>query len=144
MRLAAVGAEDGRDAEYAVLDEGVGGCVPCGVTSRLKGGAQPAGGERGGIRLALDELLAGEFHDDLAAVLRRNEAVVLLRRDAGHRLEPVREMRCAAFDRPILHRIGDDSGNLDVEVLPFFDRLLKRTIGLFRKPRFHGPVVKNH
>ena len=143
-RLAAVGAEDGRNAEHAVLDERIRGCVPRGVASRLKGGTQTARRERRGIRLALDEFFAGEFHDDLAAVLRRNETVMLLCRDAGHRLKPVREMRCAAFDRPILHRIGDDSGNLDVEVLSLFDRLLKRTIGLFRKPRFHGPVVKNH
>ena len=67
-RFAAVGAEDGRNAEHAILDERVRGCIPCGVASCLKGGAQTARWERGGIRLTLDELLAGELHDDLAVV----------------------------------------------------------------------------
>ena len=40
--------------------------------------AQTAGREGGSIRLALDELFAGEFHDDAAVCRRRNEAVVLL------------------------------------------------------------------
>ena len=36
-----------------VLDERIGGRVPRRVASRLEGGAQAAGGEGGGVRLAL-------------------------------------------------------------------------------------------
>ena len=41
--------------------------------------------------------------------------VVLLRRDAGHRLEPVRVVRGAVLDRPVLQRAGDDVGDVRVE-----------------------------
>ena len=109
--LARIGDKARRDAERAVLDKGVGGRVPCGIAARLEGRAQAAGRERGGIRLALDELLAGEFEDD-AAVFRCDEGVVLFRGDAGHRLEPVRIMRAALGDRPVLHSIRNDVGGI--------------------------------
>ena len=106
-RLAGIGAENGRDAEAAVLDEGEGGGVPSGVASGLKRGAQAAGGEGGGVRLAADELLAGEVHNDPSAADGVDEAVVLLGGHAGERLEPVGEMGRAVLQRPDLHAVGD-------------------------------------
>ena len=41
--LAAVGVEHGRNVERIVLDESVGGRIPCGIAACLKGGAQAAG-----------------------------------------------------------------------------------------------------
>ena len=76
--LAGVGAERGGDAQRVVLYESVAGGVPGGVAAGLGGGAQAAGGEGGSIRLALDELLAGELHDGGTIRLGADKAVVLL------------------------------------------------------------------
>ena len=57
-RLAAIGAEDRRDAEGAVLDKGVGSGVPSCIAPRFKGGAQPARWETRRIRLPFDEFFA--------------------------------------------------------------------------------------
>ena len=86
------------------------GRVPGGVAARLEGGADAAGGEGGGVRLALDQLLARELGDRVAVAGGRVEGVVLLGRGAGQRLEPVREVRRAALQRPVLHRRGDGVG----------------------------------
>ena len=103
QRLAAVRAEGGGDVEGAVLDKGGARGVPGGVAPGLEGGAQAAGGEAGRIRLALDELLAGKIHDDLAVPHRGDEAVVLFGGEAGHGLEPVGEMGGAVLHGPLLH-----------------------------------------
>ena len=140
--LAAVGTEGGGDAEGIVLDEGIGGRVPCGVAARFKGGAQAAGGETGGVRFAAHKLLAGEFHDDVAALDGGNEAVVLFSGDAGHGLEPVGEMRCALFDGPILHGICDHVryGSVQPPAVP--DGVLHCAVGLLREPFLHDRVVE--
>ncbi len=63
-RLAGPGDEGGRDEERVAVrvleDVGGAGRVPGGVAAGLEGGADAAGGERGGVGLALDQLLAGE------------------------------------------------------------------------------------
>ncbi len=97
-RLARVGAKRSGDAQHLVFDERVAGRVPGGVAAGLEGGAQTAAGEGGGVRLALDELLARKGHDGAAVVLRVDERIVLLGGDAGERLEPVRVVRGAVFD----------------------------------------------
>ena len=111
-RLAGVAAEGRGDAEHLVLDEGVGGGIPRGVAAGLEGGAQAAGGEAGGVGLALDELLAGEGHDGAAVIGGIDEAVVLLGGDARQRLEPVSVMGSALLDGPLLHGMGDDVGHV--------------------------------
>ena len=97
QRLTAERAEGGGDAQGAVLDKGVGGGVPGGIAPGLEGGPQAAGGEAGGVRLADNQLLAGEFHDDMAVVGGGDEAVMLLGGDAGHGLEPMRIVGGALF-----------------------------------------------
>ena len=54
----------------------------------------------------------------------RQEAVVLLGRQAGQRVEDVGVVRGALFDRPILHRRGDDVGHAS-------DRALRPTSIVF-------------
>ena len=120
-RLAAVGTERGRDIEHMILDEREGRRVPCGVASGLKRGAQTAGGEAGRVRLALNQLLAGKLHDNAAACGGRDERVVLLRRDAGHGLEPVGKMRRAELNGPVLHGIGHNVGRSQIEPLALVD-----------------------
>ena len=120
-RLAAVGTERGRDIQDLILDEREGRRVPRGIASGLERGAQTAGGEAGRVRLALDELLAGKFHDHAAVGGGRDERVVLFGRDAGHGLEPVGEVRRAELDSPVLHGIGDDVGCGQIEALALVD-----------------------
>ena len=143
-RFAAVGTERGGDAKHAVFDERVARGIPCGVAAGFERGAKAAGGEARGVGLALDQLLAGELHDDFAVFGRRNEGVVLFGGDAGHRLEPVSEMGCALFNGPVLHGIGDDGGDVAVHATAILDRLLKLTIRLLGKASLHHFVVKNH
>ncbi len=142
--LAAVGIEDGGDAQGVVFDEGVGGGVPGGVASRLKGGAEAAGGEGGGIGLALDQLFAGELHDDGAVALGGDEAVVLLGGDAGHGLEPVGIMGAAFFHGPVLHGVGDDIGDGLVQALAVLHGFFQSLVGLFGETLLHDAVVEDH
>ena len=109
-RLAAVGAENGGDIERFVLYEGVGGGIPRGVATRLEGGAQTAGGERGGIGLALAQLLGTQLHHHAILAVAGDKAVVLFGGEAGHGLEPVGVVRCTLFDRPVLHGVSDLTG----------------------------------
>ena len=37
---------------------------------------------------------------------------MLFRRHAGHWLEPVREVGCSFFDRPVFHRVRHDIGDI--------------------------------
>ena len=110
-RLARPRRERRRDAEQRPVgvleDEGRAGRVPRGVAAGLEGRADAAGREAGGVRLALDELLARELGDRRPVAHRRVEGVVLLGRGAGQRLEPVREVRRAVLERPLLHRERD-------------------------------------
>ena len=73
-RLAGPRRERGRDAEQRAVrvleDERRAGRVPGGVAAGLEGGADAAGRERGGVRLALDQLLAGEVGDRAAVAGR--------------------------------------------------------------------------
>ena len=140
--LAGVGAEDGGDAEATLLDEGKRGGIPGGVAPGLKGGPQTAGGEGGGIRLTPDQLFSGEFHEDLAAAGRGNEAVVLLRRDAGHGLEPVGEMGGAFFHGPLLHGLSDLIGGGEVQGRPLRHALLPGAVRRRGETLLHSAFVK--
>ena len=142
--FAGVGAEDGGDAQAALLDEGKGGGIPGGVAPGLKGGPQTAGGEGGGIRFTPDQLFSGEFHEDLAAAGRGNEAVVLLRRDAGHGLEPVGVVGGALFHGPLLHGLGDLIGGGDIQRRSICNALLPRLIGRRGQALLHGVLIEDH
>ena len=111
QHLAAVGAEHRGDIQGLVLYKGVGGGVPGGIAPGLKGGAQAAGGEGGGIRLALGQLLAGQLHNYGILAGGGDEAVVLFGGDAGHGLEPVGIVGGAQVRGPVLHGCSDLVGN---------------------------------
>ena len=140
--FAAVGAEGRRDAQHLALDKSVGGGVPGGVASRLKGGAQPAGGEGARVRFPADELLAGKLHDDAAVGRRRDKAVMLLRRHAGEGLEPVGKVGCAVLHGPVAHGGGNSVCHLGIKRLALFHGLLHGVVDLAGKAGFHGAVVK--
>ena len=125
QHLAGVRAERGRDAQGIVLNECVGSRVPSGVAACLEGGTQTARRERGGIRFALDQLLARKLHQRRAALGRGQEGVVLFGCDAGHGLEPVGEVGRALGQRPILHRVCDHVSDGRVEGRALADGLLE-------------------
>ena len=64
--------------------------------------------------------------------------------DAGHGLEPVGKVGSALFDCPVLHGVGNDIGNLQIQVLAVLDGFLQGFVGLLGKPGLHCGVVKNH
>ena len=144
QRFSSVGAERGGDVQNAVLDEGIGGRIPRGVAARLECRADAAGGKGGGVGFASCQLLAGEFDDRLAVRGRRKEAVMLFGGDPGHRLEPVREMRRALFDRPVLHGVRYDCGDLEIEMRALADRPAQGAVGLLGQALAHDGVGKNH
>ena len=73
---------------------------------------------------------------------RRDERVVLLGGDAGERLEPVRVVRRAVLDRPVLHRGGDDVGGRRVERLALGDGAAQRLVDVARQPAALDVVVE--
>ena len=107
--LAGVGAEDRGDAERGAvrvtLDERGAGRVPGGVAARLERAAQTARRKARGVALAHHQVLSGELEDGLAVLMKLQECVVLLGGAARHRLEPVRVVRRAALQRPLLHAV---------------------------------------
>ena len=139
----AVGAEGCGDAQHLVLDKGVAGGVPGGVAAGLEGGAQTAGGEGGGVRLAPDQLFAGELHDDPAVRGGIDEAVVLFCRDAGERLEPVREVGGAVHHGPGAHGVCHGVRKMQIELLPVLDGAAQRAVDLLGQTGAHDLVVKH-
>ena len=115
--LARIAVEQGGHMQGAADDEGRDRGIPGRVTAGLEGGAQAAGRERGGIRLAADEHLAREFVDDAAFTGGSKERIVLFGRQAGHGLEPVGVVRGALADGPVLHGAGH--GIRDVRIKAF-------------------------
>ena len=142
--LAGVGAKRRGDAQRVILNERIAGRVPRGVAARLERGPQSAGGEGRCVRLALDELFAGKLHDDRAIGTGRDKGVVFFGGDAGHRLEPVGVVRCALFNGPILHRIGDDPGDLRIQRGALADRLLERPVYILGHPFLHHHFIEYH
>ncbi|MFT3684869.1 MAG: hypothetical protein QM783_08065 [Phycisphaerales bacterium] len=69
-----------------------------------------------------------------------DERVVLLGRQAGERLEPVGVVRCAAVDRPVLHRGGHHVGELGVELLAVLDGPHEALEGLLGETLAHGAL----
>src|SRR6185436_17419984 len=120
------GGGDNQGGPVRVLhDVGRGGGIPGGVSSGLEGGAQAAGREGRGIRLTLDEFLAGELGQGAAVAVGGDEAVVLLGGDAGHGLEQVGEVGGAFFDGPIAHGGGNGVGGGGIQGRALLDGLLE-------------------
>ncbi len=128
-RLPRPRCERGRNAEQrpvGVLEnERRAGRIPRRVAAGLERGPDAAGRERGRVGLALDQLLARELGQRRALAGRAVEAVVLLGRGAGQRLEPVRVVRGAVLERPLLHRQRHRIGERGVQSLSAREGLLQ-------------------
>ena len=143
QRLAAVGAEGRRDAEGVALDEGIGGGVPRGVAPGFKCGPQSAGGEGGGVRLALNQLLAGKLHDNAAIRGGGDEAIVLFRRDSIEGLEPVGEMGGAMGYGPVPHGGGHGVRYVGIQRGTLVNGFLQGGIDLGGQHGAHRAIIKH-
>ena len=142
--FAAVRAENGGDIQGVVLNKGVAAGVPGGVAPGLKGGPQPAGGEGGGVGLAPGQLLGGQLHDDAAASVGHDKAVVLLGGEAGHGLEPVGVVGGPHLNGPVLHSPGDLHRQLLVQRPALAEALLPGGKGGCAEPLSHLVLRENH
>ena len=142
QRLPVVADERGRDAQRltvrAAHQERRAGRIPRRVAARLERRAQAARGKRARIGLALNELGARERLDEPPVVVPGDERVVLFRGRPGHRLEPVGKVRRAVLQGPVLHRLGDDVGDLGTQAFAFADGLAQGAKGLFGQALLHG------
>ena len=141
-RLAGIGHKDRRDAQDRTaghfLHEGRGRHVPGRIAAGIMCGAQTAGGEGGRIRLAHDELLARQVQDLLAVLVRRGEKrIVLLRRDARERLEPVGVVRGALLNGPFHHGLGHDIRRGHGDLTAVLDHAHDLRIDLLRQTLLH-------
>ena len=142
--LARVGAESRGDAQDIVLDKGGAGGIPSGVATGLEGGTQAAVGEAGGVRLALDEVLARKLGNGGAVVVGLEEAVVLLGSNARKRLEPVRVVRRALGDGPDLHGMGNGVGHIQVERLTVLEGCSKALPNVLGEVVLHDFLREHH
>ena len=146
QRLALVGAEGGGDtkghADGVLPQKRGGGAVPGRVASGLKGGPQAPGGEGGGVRLALDQLFPGKFHDHPAVAWRGDKGIVFLRGHAGEGLKPVGIMGGSPLDGPILHGVGHNVGDAGIQLRSVLDCLLQFLINTLWKAVPHHGIVK--
>src|SRR5690606_5514179 len=105
--LARPRGEDSRNGQVRPLvvldDEGRRGRIPGRISTRLEGCTQATARETRRIRLTLNQILAGKLCDGPSALVRRDEAVVLLGRRTRERLKPMGEVRHPPLGRPLLH-----------------------------------------
>ena len=125
QRLSLVRAESGWDAKrgavFRPFDEGGAGGVPCGVAACFKGGAETAGREAGGVRLALHQALAGKFEFQISLRIHVHKGVVLFRRAPIERLEPVRVVAGSLFQSPRHHGLSHFIGDVGVQFFVLAD-----------------------
>ena len=138
----AVRAESCGDTQGMAFDESIGGGVPGGIATGLKGGPQTAGGEGGGVRLSLDQLLAGKLHDDAAIGRRSNEAVMLFCGDAGQGLKPVGKMGGAVLHSPVPHGGSYRVCHMGIQRSTLINGPLQRSINIGGQLGPHDPVIK--
>ena len=136
---------DERDRAAAIQQPRRAGRIPCGVAARFEGGAHAAGGKARRVGLALDQFLAGEFHDSLAVAVaaRVQEGIVLFRGDTGQRLEPVRVVRGAVLDGPVLHGGRDRVGDGQIQRVAVRDRPTQLLIDRRRQALLLDVIVED-
>ena len=142
QHFASVGAERGGDAQAVIFDKSIAGRVPSSITTCFEGSAQAAGGEAGGVGFALDQFLAGEVHDNTTFSSRRNKAFMLFSSNTGHRLEPMCEVGATMLQSPILHSVGNNVSNFQIQGFALDDCLLVSLVGYSRQTILHNSFVK--
>ena len=91
----------------------------------------------------LTSSFAAELRHRAAVSARHVERVVLFGRDAGHRLEPMREVRRPLLDGPVFQRAGHRVGSRGVERRAFGDGVAQCAIGRLGKTRLLHLIVED-
>ena len=143
-RFPAIGTEGGRDTQNPFFNKRVRRRIPRRIPPGFKGSAQTARRKAGGVRFSFYKLLPGKFHNDFSVGSGRNETVMLFRSDACHRLEPMRKMRGALFDGPVLHCVCNHVCNGDIQLFAVLHRLSHCLIRFFGEPLSHHAVIEYH
>ena len=141
--LARIGHEHRRDAQGRPYDKSRRGRIPCRVSARLEGIAQPSVGERRGIGFLLDELCSIEALHGPSAGNRFKERIVLLGRSARERLEPMRVVCCAVVDGPLLHPRSHLLGIFPIDPYAALDGSHYRLESIFGQILAHRIFVKH-
>ncbi len=141
------GAEGSGNAENSsgsiFPDECRGRAVPGGVAPCLKGGPQSSGGEGGSVRLALDQVLAGELHEDGAVLLgRRDKRIMFFSGKTGKRLEPVGVVGGAFFNGPFFNGGCHDIRSGGIQFLSALDGLVQFMVDALGEVLAHGLLIK--
>ena len=89
-------------------------------------------------------LFAGEVHDDLTVLGRGDETVVFFGGQAGHGLEPVREVGRALLDRPLLHDSGHCVSHVQFQVRAVLAGLAHCFVYILGETLPHDFVVEYH
>ena len=130
--LTAIRNKHGGNHQRIVNDEHRTCWIPSRVATGLEGAADAARGERRGVRLLLDEQLAGELLDHAALAVVLDKRVVLLGSTFGQRLEPVGVVRHTILNGPLLHASGHTIGNCSVQtcaIIHDINHLLVHVLG---------------
>ena len=99
-------------------------------------------GEAGRAGCADNKILAPQLHNELVAAWS-DETVVLLSRKVGQRLKPVRIVRCAFGNRPILHRVRNRTRDGRIKRLPLVNGFAQGLIYLFGQRILHDVIGKD-
>ena len=134
--------DDQRAAVRGLQQPRGAGGIPRRVAAGLEGGAHAARREAGGVGLALDQLAAVELGDGVAVGRGREEAVVLLGRNARHGLEPVRVVRGAVLDGPVLHGGRDRVGGGVIQRFAAVNRTAQGAVDFLWQPRPLDGIVE--
>ena len=136
------GRNDQRHRAAALEQPGRRRRIPRCVAARFEGAPHAARRKTRRVRFASDQFFAGKFRDRFAVGGGTEKRIVFLRGDAGQRLEPVRVMRRAVFDRPFLHRFRNRVSGREVERFGVRDGPPQRVIHVFRKAGLLHRVVE--
>ena len=139
-----VRTERRRNAQRMIFYERVRRRIPHRVPARFKSGAASARRKRRRIAFAFDKLFAAELHNDAAVFVGSDKTFVLFRRNAGKRLKPMRVVRRAFRNSPLLHRVRHLIRNFKFERRAVVERFFERFKCVFRQKLLHHPLIKNH
>ena len=135
--------DDERHRAAAVEQPGRAGRIPRRVAARFEGRPHAARGETRRVGLALMSSLPLNSATAVPLPLSVKKRIVLFGGDAGQRLEPVRVVRRAVFDRPFLHRLCHRVGTRRVKRIAVGDRPPQGVIDRLGEPRLLHTVVED-
>jgi len=132
-----------RDTERVVNDKCRRRRIPRRIAASFESIAQSATRKTRRVRFLLGQQLAVELFYHAAFAVELYKCIVFFGCSVSQRLEPVRIMRDAFFERPHAHTGGNMTGYLAIDRLAAVDSVRQCLISLFGKVLLHCLPVKN-